>query len=77
MGSFHGIVIRLGMEGRTIIHITPPNLAHHAWINSHVYADESGLLLAATIKGDGAMDEVGATIVVEAKWGRSISSRCF
>ena len=64
------------MKGRTIIHITPPDSAHHAWINSHIYADESGLLLAATIEGDGAVDEIGATIVVEAKQGWSVSSRC-
>ena len=76
MGSFHGIVIGLGMEGCTVVHITPPDSAHYMRINSHIYADESGLLLAATIKGDGAMDEVGATIVVEAEWGWSISLRC-
>ena len=76
MRLLHGVVVRLSMEGRTIVNITPPNPTYYTRIDPHIYTDEPGLLLMATIKGDGAMDEVGATIVVEAEWGWSVSSRC-
>ena len=76
MGSFHGIVVGLSMEGHTIIHVTPPDATHYPRIDSHIYLDVPGLLLMAAIEDDGAVDEGGATIVVEAKRGWSISSRC-
>ena len=64
------------MKGRTIVHIAPPEMTYYMRVDSHIYPDILGLLLMATIKGDGAMDKVGATIVVEAEWGWSVSSRC-
>ena len=64
------------MEGRTVIHVAPPDATHYTRVNPHIYPDKAGLLLTATIEGDGAVDEVGATIVVEAEWGRRVSSRC-
>ena len=64
------------MKGHTVIRIAPPNATHYPWIDPHIYLDEVGLLLTATIKTDGAMDEVRATIVVEAEQGQSVSSRC-
>ena len=64
------------MKGRTIIHIAPSNTTYYMWVDPHIYLDETGLLLMAATEGDGAMDEVGATIVVEADWGWSVSSRC-
>ena len=64
------------MKGCTIVNVTPPNVAHHSEINSHIYLDIPGLLLMAAIKGDEAWDKVGATIVFEAKRGWSVSSRC-
>ena len=64
------------MKGHTIINVAPPDTAHYARVDSHIYLDIPGLLLMATIKGDGAMDEVGAAIVVEAEQGWSVSLRC-
>ena len=64
------------MKRHTIVDVTPPNATYYPQINPHIYPDKAGLLLMATIETDGAMDEVGATIVVEAERGRSVSSRC-
>ena len=64
------------MERRTVIHVAPPDATYYTQVNPHIYPHKTGLLLTATIEADGAMDEVGATIVVEAERGRSVSSRC-
>ena len=64
------------MKGHTVIYIAPPDPAYYSGIDSHIYPDILGLLLSATIESDGAVDEVRATIVVEADGGRSVSSRC-
>ena len=64
------------MERCTVIHVTPPNATHYMRVDPHIYPDIPGLLLLATIEGDGAVDEVGAVIMVKAKQGWSISSRC-
>ena len=69
MRTLHSIKVRLGMEGGTIVDITPMDMTYHLRVHPHVYVDIPSLLSVAALEGDGTGDEVGTMIVVKAEWG--------
>ena len=75
-GTFKDLVVQLCMEGGAIVGIATLHPTYDVRVGAHIYPDKVGLLLSATIESDGAVNEVGAMVVVKANGQQSVSSRC-
>ena len=69
------VIIQLCVKRGTVVDIAASHQTYDPRISPHIYLDEVGLLLLAAIESDGARNEVGASIVVEANGGQSVSFR--